>query len=470
MKTPLGATPAPRKKRKLPPMNRLLRQIDWGALLGAIALLLTPSDAKAEQPSVGPSDAQLGESVDRRTVLRAALARNPTVNVSKQRAEAMRAAAKAEGGLPSPELMGEVWQIPLSRPAAVDARMIMLGITQSFPAPGSLSAKEQAMAAQAKEEEAMAGEKARLVVRETGRAFADYLEFSTKHRIQRQQLEVAQRLVAVAGARHSGGGSLIDLTRAQVELSRVEADVVTDATLAEGAKSRINALLARDPRAPLGPPAETEPLVPALDLAALMSKARESRPELKQAETQREAREHAAKAAELEATWPSFGVGVRYFPPTVAMPNHGYGASVSMSLPWLWGAAGRRKDAEHEFLRAARTNVEAARIPVDAEVVACEASARSAASRFQILHDRALPATHRSFDVARSGFESGRTDLMTVLDARRAVVEVERGIAVARADLDRAMTELEAAVGAEISLQPLPALDEKASDGVLHAP
>ena len=451
-------------------MNRLLRRIDWGALLGAAALLLTPSAARAEQPSVGPSDAQLGESVDRRTVLRAALARNPAVAVSKQRAEAMRAAAKAEGGLPPPELMGEIWQVPLSRPAALDAQMIMLGVTQSFPAPGSLSAKERAMAAQANAEEAMAGEKARLVLREAGQAFSDYLEFSARHRIQREQMEIAKRVVAVAEARHGGGGALIDLTRAQVELSRVEADVVMDATLAEGAKSRINALLARDPRAALGPPAETEPMAPALDLAALMSKARESRPELKHAKTQREAKEYAAMAADLEATWPSFGVGVRYFPPTAAMPHHGYGAAVSMSLPWLWGTTGHRKEAERASLRAARTNVEAAKIPVDAEVVTAEASARSAASRLRILHDRALPATHRSFDVARSGFESGRTDLMTVLDARRAVVEVERGIAVARADLDRAITELEAAVGVELPLQPLPPLDSKLLDGGKHAP
>jgi cobalt-zinc-cadmium efflux system outer membrane protein len=152
------------------------------------------------------------------------------------------------------------------------------------------------------------------------------------------------------------------------------------------------------------------------------------------------------------------------------MPHHGYGAAVSMSLPWLWGAAGHRSDAERASLGAARTNVEAAGIPVDAEVVTADTSARSAAYRFQILRNRTLPATQRSFDVARSGFENGRTDLMTLLDTRRAIVEVQRGIATARADLDRAVTELEAAVGAELPLQPLPPLDHKVLDGGEHAP
>ena len=51
---------------------------------------------------------------------------------------------------------------------------------------------------------------------------------------------------------------------------------------------------------------------------------------------------------------------------------HSYGANVSVSLPWLWGAAGDRKQAEREFFRAASTNVEAARIPVDSEIVTAE--------------------------------------------------------------------------------------------------
>jgi cobalt-zinc-cadmium efflux system outer membrane protein len=445
-------------------------QLDWRALLGAIALLLAPSNAMAQRATVATSDAALREPVDRRTIVRAALERNPAVSVSKQRAEAMRLAARAEGALPSPELRGEVWQVPLSRPTALNTQMIMIGVSQSVPAPGSLSAKERAMGAQASEEDTVAAEKARLVVRDAGRAFADYLEAAAKERLQRAQLEVTRRLVAAAQGRHAGGGSLMDLARAQVELSRVEVDLLTDATLLEGARARLNALLVRDPRAPLGPPADAEPMVPSLDLVALMSNARDSRPELKQAAAQREARQYAAQAADLEATWPSFNLGALYFPPTTAMPYHGYGASVSMSLPWLWGTAGYKRDAERAASRAARTNVEAARIPIDAEVVSAEASVRSAAYRIQILRDRALPASHRSFDVAQAGFESGRTDLMTVLDARRAVVDVERGVAIARADLDRAMSELEAAVGAEIPMQPLPPFDPAQLDGGRHEP
>ena len=440
----------------------------------AIAPLAGPCAARADAPITGRrdgeparvavTDARLQDAVDRRTIQRAAVERNPAVRVSEQRATAMKTMAKAEGGLPPPELMGQVWQVPFSRPTAFDSQMIMFGLTQSFPAPGVLAAKEQATAAQASEELAMASDKARMISREAGRAFSDYLESSQRYRLQRAQLEIARHLVAVAEARHASGGALIDLTRVHVELARIQADVLSDATLIKSAKARLNALLARDPGAPLGAPAQAEPMVPDSAPGALLAKALEVRPELKQAQAQAEAREQAARAADREATWPSFALGALYFPPTTAMPHHGYGASASVSLPWLWGASGRRSEAESQLARAARTNAEAARIPIGAEVVGSEATAQTAALKLQVLRERVLPASQRSFDVARAGFETGRIDLTAVLDARRAVFDVEREIIVARSDLDRALTDLEAAVGSEVPLRPLGKLDSGALD------
>jgi outer membrane protein TolC len=80
----------------------------------------------------------------------------------------------------------------------------------------------------------------------------------------------------------------------------------------------------------------------------------------------------------------------------------------------------------------------------------------------KVLRDRTLPASRRAFDVAESGFTSGRVDLMTMLDSRRAVVDVEQEIVMARSDLSHALTDLEAAVGAEIATRPLGSLDAAA--------
>ncbi|HEY3592503.1 MAG TPA: TolC family protein [Polyangiaceae bacterium] len=412
----------------------------------------------ASHASAAAGDEQLAKPLDRRTVLEAALARNPGVRAPEERATAAREMARAEGSLPPPELMGQVWQVPFSSPTAFDRQMIMVGATQTFPAPGSLGARARAAEAEGDVQQAMSRDRARAILREAGHAFADYEESSARHRIHRDHLQVMQHLFDVAQARHAAGGSLTDVVRAEVELSRVEADFVTDATLIESARAHLNALLAREPSAPLGAPVDADPVMPAVDAVSLLATARATRPELKVARSEQEARMYAAEAAEREATWPSFAVGALYFPPTSAMPEHGYGATLSVSLPWLWGAASAKEKAQRLYLRAAATEVEAARLPVDAEVVTAESKARSAAYRVKILRDRTLPASRRAFEIIEAGFESGRTDLMTILDARRAVVDVEQQIVMGRADLSHALTDLEAAVGAPVATRPIGAV------------
>jgi outer membrane protein TolC len=441
----------------------------WIGLMAAVAALGS-YEARAEAPAPAVSDAQLMQSLERRTVLRAALERNPAVHVSEERARAMRASAYAEGELPAPELMGQVWQVPFSRPTAFDSQMIMVGVTQSFPAPGVRSAREKSAAARAGEEEASGDDRTRTILREAGHAFSDYQASSARHHIHRAHLQITRHLFDIAEARHAAGGSLTDVTKAEVELSRMEADVITDATLVESARAHLNALLGRDPRAPLGTPAETEPAITSWDVPTLIAKAHAVRPEFKRARAEQEAESYAVEAARREATWPSFSVGALYFPPTDAVPTHGYGASVSVSLPWLWGGAAARREAEKKLLSAATMELEAARIPVDAEVVTTEAKARSAAYRLQVLRDRTLPASRRALEVAEAGFESGRTDLLTVLDAARSVIDIESEIVMARSDLDHALTDLEAAVGTQIATRPLEPLDTKPLDGAGHGP
>src|SRR6185437_468924 len=109
------------------------------------------------------------------------------------------------------------------------------------------------------------------------------------------------------------------------------------------------------------------------------------------------------------------------------------------TLPWLWGAADRKSAAEDAYAIAASTSADAAHISVDAEVVTAESNAQSAGYRLQVMRDRVLPASKRALEVARDGYESGRTDQLTILAASRAVVDVEHEIVMARASLDHAL-------------------------------
>jgi cobalt-zinc-cadmium efflux system outer membrane protein len=230
---------------------------------------------------------------------------------------------------------------------------------------------------------------------------------------------------------------------------------VTDATLEQRAQGTLNALLGREPARPLGAALPGEPEVAAWTVEELVAEARRVRPELRAASAEREARRQDASAAAREATWPSFSVAALYFAPTVAMPEHGYGVNASMSLPWLWGGAAQRRDAEEARLASAALAEQGAHIEVDAEVVGAAAAARSAALRLRVLGGRALAASQRGFDATWSAYETGQRDVLTVLSAERAVVDVREQIVMARAALDHALADLDAAVGREVPRAPL---------------
>lgn len=424
-------------------------------LAGALTLCVLASHAHAEDAL---------QPVHRTSLLAMAVRSHPAVRASEERAAARILEASSEGSLPAPEVMMQIWQVPLAKPHVIgDAQMVMFGVGQSFPAVGARAARQRAGELEASAERAMGTDRARQIRRDADHAFVDYVEATARHRIHLEHRLIATRTFELAHARHGVGGSLGDAAQSEVELARVESDVVADATRIEAARGRINALLRRDVLAPLGPPVETEPETAAWDVRTAVNAARESRPELRAAVAQRGARTEEARAAAKEAAIPSFRVAALYFAPTTPMPYHGYGANASVTLPWLWGEAGDRRDARRQAAGAVASEALAARIPIDAEVVGQEANVRAAGLRLVTLRDRALPASRRSFEVAWAGYEAGRTDVLTLLSTRRAVVDVETEIIAARASLDHGLADLEAATGTELPRRKLTA--EGATDG-----
>ncbi len=430
-------------------------------LLASALLLSIPCNLHASETD------EFAVAVDRASLVHAVLASSPSVRAARGRAKATRREGDAEGRLPPPSVMVQVWQIPLARPWAVpDAQMAMLGVEQELPAPGARGEREAAKVELSHAEEAMARDRARLVARDAEHAFADYLEARARRLVHAAHRELDARMLRVAEARQAAGGSIVEVAQLEAEVARTHADLATDGAREDGARARINALLGRDLAAPIGPPKAGAPEVPAWS-AAELARASAARPEVEAARAAKAAETHAHGAAEREATWPAFKVAALYFAPVGPMPAHGYGMNAQMTLPWLWGAAGARQGALEERARAADDDVLAQRLAVDVDVAAADAATRSAARRLQALTARARPAAQRAYDVAWAGYESGRSDLASALMSERGRLDVELEIVATRATLDHALAELSAATGVDVPRVPLGV--EKDGEGDDHA-
>lgn len=416
-------------------------------LAALLALVLTAPSALAEKPQRDV----LAEQASRARLVRVAMEKSPAMRAAAHREKAAKLRAKAANSLPDPELMLDVWQIPISRPYAVrDAGMVMLGVKQAIPAPGSLSLRESATELEARVARAEQNEALRKLTREVGHTFADYLEATRQHHIHERHIAVARRVLEVARARYAAGGMLTDVSQSEVELSRSRADAAGEEARLRSLKRRLNALLSRPADAKLGPPVDEGLMTVDLTASEIERRALARRPDLEMAQAKRAAAEAEQRVTDKEAGAPSFTLGGLYFPPTRGETEHGYGASFSMSLPWVWGGPRQKRAAQRESVKAAGAEISQARLDAGAEVASSMSAVEGALERLKVLERETLPASRRNLEFSLTGYETGGTTLVTLLTAQRDVVDVELEIVMAKATLDHALTELDFAAGTEL--------------------
>lgn len=446
------------------------------AALGLIGVTVAPALLRAQTPPdvtghdrlshagslafpakpAGSEQTDLARTLDRRTVIRTVLSRNPGLHASQRRTEAAWLASQAESRLPPPEAEVSIWNVPVAKPYDVPgSQMIMVGVRQPIPAAGALALRAQAKESEADAESATFDERERELVREAGHAFVDYVEASAKVRAHRAHRQLADEILTAARVRYSSGGALTDVTRAEVESARITADIAIELAMIDAAKARLNGLMLRPTDAPLGKPAEEPEVSLGEPVAGILERVERRRPELRAIQARRAGKLAEAQATDREATWPAFSVGALYFAPTSTMPTHGYGVSFSSTLPWLWGRASSAARAEHSLAQAGDDEYQDTAARIRTEVATRAALVGVQTRRLGALRDTLLPASVRAFQAATSGYDSGRTDILTLIAARRSVVEVEIDIVDARAALQHAMVELDWAAGAPVRRAPL---------------
>jgi outer membrane protein TolC len=348
--------------------------------------------------------------------------------------------------------MAEAWQIPVTRPWALgDANMISVSVRQTLPAPGVLDARRAARDAEARVAEAGGRERALAVAREAGHAFVDLQSAEAKRVSHLAHRDVATRLVTIARARlGTAAGRLTDVTQADVERARLEADVAVESAMVTRATARLNGLLRRPIDAAITPVPLGAPETLATPFDQVVAVAEASRPELAGTRARRAAEEATSDAATREAKVPAFTVGAGWFAPTTLMPFHGYGVSASATLPWVWGGARARAEASRAQARAAGFELSDRRAQLRTEIGAALADVQVAALRVSVLSARAKPAADAALEAALSAYQSGQAEAMALFRSEKDVVEIDVALADARTMLAHALVDVDAAAGARL--------------------
>jgi len=431
---------------------KLLASSSCLALSLLLTLLLAPAVAvAAEAVPLTSDDTELARSVRVETVLRIALARNPALAEQRARARAAVARGRAASRLPDLEAKYEQWGVPLARPAALDqANTLMVGVRQSLPPWGALAARERAAAEEAASADGMTQVRRQEIAVQVRRAFAAYYGADQELRLHLEHVGLMSRVLELGRLnQRTGHGTLTDVLRLELELTRLHTEVARLEQQQRSARALLNTLMDRAPDAALGPPEELAVVAPArLDLATLERDLDGNRPEIAAATHAVRRGEALRDDARAGARFPNVMVGLDYwYMPAFPDFHHAYGAMVGINLPWL---SPRHRDEEREaeaMVEAERHALAATRNTVRYELRDAAARVESARQSFTIVDQDLLAQAKRSVDATQSAYAAGQGDAAGLLDALRTYLQVRIERVHALTDLASSQADLQRAAG-----------------------
>jgi outer membrane protein TolC len=376
---------------------------------------------------------------------------NPEIGARRAMAKAAEARPRQVSQLDDPMLSLEWWQQPINF-ATVP---IMLTVRQPLPWPGTLRARSEVAQREAVTTRDQVVEVERALEAQAKLAFLDRAFAERSLAINERVRTLLKGMVKVAEAKYRvGKAPQATMLKTQEELLTVDDERFDlDRARAE-AGARLNALLNRDPSAPLPPlaiPTSPAKLPSEAELTAL---AVDHRPDVKLArDAVAEAQAKLALARretnpEL-AVWASYMVNVRGVDT--------FTTGVSTTLP-IFSARRRTAavDAGDAELQAARASLDAAKRRAQAEVRTALLQMDAALRHEQLHAQKLIPLSELSLQSAQAAYQNDKIDFFSVLDAARMLRDHHLNHERYLVEYQKRLAELALAVGQDFPAEVTP--------------
>ena len=375
---------------------------------------------------------------------------NPDLRAAARRSALAQTAVPVAGSLDDPMLMYRNWGTPLSRPYRWDEAQQMFMLQQSLPGPGKRALRTEVAGKEAELAKTQLEVLRREVSVRVRKAFYDALRNSDDLRIHDDQVAIANEAFQSAKVKYTvGRAPQADLLKAQIAVARLAEHLITVRLEGDLAKATLNALMGRDPSAPLeiaGSYSENVRLPALLDLERT---ALQNRPELRAALQQQDiAASNVALAR--KAYTPDFTVGAGYMVmPPGSMSRNNYMLEGTMNLPWLNRG---KHDAEikqaNTQAEVQRDDFERVKNDVFLEIQQALVRAQSAQRALALYSDTLRPQAQATLKAAAAAYQHDRSDFLNLIDSQNMMLDVQSSYFRARSEFDARLAELERAVGA----------------------
>jgi outer membrane protein TolC len=414
------------------------------SVLAAVLLALALSGTAQAEPLPGASVESL---------LAIAREGSPDLRMVRLEAEAARERIGPAGALPDPFLRVELENITRNGTQGATLSPSQVGDTkyllaQPLPFWGKRDLKREIAEAEADQAGGRAADTWAEVV---GRIKTLYAQYWLTHRalhLARDNIELTRQLEKIAQARYAGGlAAQQDAIRAQVERSTMDSELVGMETEYRQLSAFINAMLARPGMAPLAAPEALRPLPGRLEDAALNERLVAKNPQLA-IEAARV--DGAGKARDLayRNRFPDFIVGVQ--PIQVGDRVDAWTLMLELNVPLQQGTRRSQERESERMLEAAAARKEALGHRLNGELSGAVANLEAARTTEQITRSRLLPQAELTFKAALAGYETGKVDFATLLDAQRQIRNARLALLRAQASQQIRLAEIERLLGEDL--------------------
>lgn len=280
--------------------------------------------------------------------------------------------------------------------------------------------------------------------------FAQYYLIDHSLRLTQEIHDLTLNLERIAQSRYATGlAPQQDAIRAQVEQTGLRRDLVMLETERHHSMTRLNTLLLRAPYAPLAEPQRLRVLpAPAkVEFSILAERLKNSNPQLFTLDVQLAAADKNRDLA-FKNRYPDFTLGVG----SMQMKNEitAWELMVDVNIPLQQGARRAQEREAESMLAAARARKEAAASQLLGDL-AENISALNAARRIEILATSSLlPQAEAMRQAAYVGYQNGKVDFATLLDAQRQILKARLDVLNAQAQAQTSLAQIERLLGEEL--------------------
>jgi outer membrane protein TolC len=421
----------------------LTRTLLAGLLAGAA--LAGQAHAQVAEPPLGGSLQEL---------LSYAREHNPELAARRLEAAANRERIEPAGALPDPRFQLELMDFTntMSGGGASllpgDVGQTRYRVIQPVPFWGKRELRSGVAEALADQSARMADSTVLEVEARIKTAYVRYYQADGQSAILGETLALLDALSRLVETRYSVG--LVpqqDAIRAHSELTTLKIERVEAERRRRDAAAKLNAQLPRRADAPLEAPTRLPDVPAQLDLTVLFERARARSPELARVRLGTEA---AAKTRELVHLnrYPDFSVGL-----TNNRPKNGadsWDLMLELTIPLQQGSRRAQEREAERRVDAAQQQVAAAEARLNGRLGEVHAAFAANVDKARLLRDTLLPQARANFEAAMAGYESGRVNFNTLIEAERQILRARLALLDADAEIHVRLAELELLVGAPL--------------------